>query len=311
MSANTSIQWTDRTWNPIRGCSVVSPGCVNCYAMKFAHRFSGDGKPYAGLTKQTKAGPQWTGVVRVVAEALTEPVRWRKPQRIFVNSMSDLFHDGLSDTQIDLVFAVMAFARQHTFQVLTKRASRMEEYLRRRSRSAQPWKDAARSLGLALEFEGHSLVPFPLPNVWLGVSAENQDTADLRLPYLMHTPAAIRFVSYEPALEAVDFRPWLTVTRERPYMLDWIICGGESGPRARQCETGWICSAIEQTKAAGVACFVKQLGSNPLDSKAPVRNFADALAAVGAFMSDSKGGNPADWAPHMRVREFPRSAVPA
>src|SRR5690349_17147436 len=108
MSAISSIEWTDRTWNPVRGCSIVSPGCVNCYAMKFAHRFSGKGKPYEGLTKQTSAGPQWTGKIRTVDEALLEPLRWKKPARIFVNSMSDLFHDEVPNHFIDRVFATMA-----------------------------------------------------------------------------------------------------------------------------------------------------------------------------------------------------------
>ena len=125
MSALSSIEWTDRTWNPVRGCSVISPGCVNCYAMKQAHRFSGAGKPYDGLTKLTKAGPQWTGVVRPVESALLEPLSWRKPARVFVNSMSDLFHEDVPDEFIDRVFAVMALAPQHTFQILTKRPERM------------------------------------------------------------------------------------------------------------------------------------------------------------------------------------------
>src|SRR5436190_23442631 len=112
MSATSSIEWTDRTWNRVRGCSVISPGCVNCYAMKQAHRFSGEGKPYEGLTKQTKAGAQWTGKIQEVDRALFEPIRWKKPQRIFVNSMSDLFHEGVSDEFILQVFTVMAIAHQ-------------------------------------------------------------------------------------------------------------------------------------------------------------------------------------------------------
>jgi protein gp37 len=142
MTAATTIEWTDKTRNPVRGCSVISPGCVNCYAMKQAHRFSGAGEPFAGLTKQTKAGPQSTGVVRTVEDALLEPLSCRKPQRVFVNSMSDLFHDDVPDAFIDKVFAVMALAPRHTFQVLTKRADRRATTSLSRSGSASVGKAA-------------------------------------------------------------------------------------------------------------------------------------------------------------------------
>jgi protein gp37 len=129
MSTATSIEWTDRTWNPVRGCSLVSDGCRSCYAMKQAHRFSGQGKPYEGLTELGPKGPRWTGKIRTVEDALDEPLRWRRPRKVFVNSMSDLFHEDVPDAFIDRVFAVMALAPQQTFQVLTKRAERMWAYM--------------------------------------------------------------------------------------------------------------------------------------------------------------------------------------
>ena len=128
MATATSIEWTDETWNPIRGCSIVSKGCTNCYAMKQAHRFSGRGGPYEGLTTLTNGGPVWTGKVRLVPELLEAPLHWRKPRRVFVNSMSDLFHESVPDEFIDQVFAVMALASQHTFQILTKRPERMRAW---------------------------------------------------------------------------------------------------------------------------------------------------------------------------------------
>lgn len=175
MSTHSKIEWTDRTWNPIRGCSLVSPGCTNCYAMRQVHRFDHPGGPYEGLTRMTEHGPVWTGKVRVVEEALAEPPSWRKPCRVFVNSMSDLFHEGVPAEFIDRVFAVMQLARRHTFQILTKQPHRMALHR-------------------------------PPANVWLGVSVENQATADERIPLLLQTPAAVRFLSVEPLLEAVDLR---------------------------------------------------------------------------------------------------------
>ncbi len=168
------IVWTDETWNPLRGCSRVSEGCRNCYAESVARRFDGPGLPYEGLIA---SGGQWNGQIKLVPEKLDEPLRWQRPRRIFVNSMSDLFHPNVPNEYIDRVFAVMALASQHTFQVLTKRPERMLEYLNRRT---------------------------TMPNVWLGVSIENQVTADERIPLLLQTPAAVRWVSAEPLLRPVD-----------------------------------------------------------------------------------------------------------
>lgn len=214
MSATiTPIQWTETTWNPVRGCAIVSPGCINCYAMRQAHRFSGPGKPYVGLTKQTERGPQWTGTVVTVEDALREPLSWRRPRKVFVNSMSDLFHDDVPFTFVDKVFAVMALTNRHIYQILTKRPQRMRSYLNSRARSATYWKKAVPE-GWSLEWMDIPLVRFPLPNVWIGVSVENQKYADARIPILLETPAALRFISAEPLLGPVDFRRWLGEGKE-------------------------------------------------------------------------------------------------
>lgn len=279
---DTSIEWTDKTWNPVRGCSRVSEGCRNCYAERVAGRFSGPGQPYEGLVTvssrhpQTGAAttgvrPKWTGEVRFVPEHLADPLRWRKPRRVFVNSMSDLFHEKLSDQDIEGVFAVMALAQRHTFQILTKRPERMRDWF-----SSRTGPRAMNVRGRAFTDHGRdSCTTWPLPNVWLGVSVEDQGTADERIPLLLDTPAAVRFVSYEPALGPVDFRSYLgacncsveceegagmhagscPATRPR---IDWVIAGSESGPGARPAELQWFRDARDQCAAAGVSFFFKQ-----------------------------------------------------
>lgn len=324
--ADSTIEWTDKTWNPVRGCSVISPGCVNCYAMKQAHRFSGQGRAYEGLTKLTKAGPQWTGTVRTVEAALLEPLSWRKPRRVFVNSMSDLFHEDVPFEFIDQVFAVMALSRQHTYQILTKRAERMYQYMTNRALSANYWKRAV-PVGYSLEWEGLSLVPFPLPNVWLGVSVEDQKHADERIPLLLQTPAAVRFISAEPLLGPVNLRevkvagigeewdPYITadaVARPQSFgpRIDWVIVGGESGPGARPFDLAWARSIVQQCKSAGVACFVKQLGALPFQGKPAPIEVDGSVVATTTFpilmsLGDRKGGDPLEWPDDLRVREFP------
>lgn len=324
MSAISKIQWTDRTWNPVRGCSIVSPGCVNCYAMKQAHRFSGEGRAYHGLTKQTSAGPQWTGKIRTVSDALLEPLSWRKPARVFVNSMSDLFHEDVPDVFIVEVFATMALAHRHTFQILTKRPERMRQWFAANGRAADVavavFKRFPRLRQADVESR-RAVKQWPLPNVWLGVSAEDQQRADERIPLLLQTPAAVRFVSAEPLLGPIDLErvplpgaaerwyelkgvaqpaaekdtepdDWKYWTR-RQSRLDWVIVGGESGLRARPCHTDWIADVVAQCGRASVPCFVKQLGANgyQLPGGYPLR--------------DRKGGDPSEWPDDLRVREFP------
>ncbi|WP_276199018.1 phage Gp37/Gp68 family protein [Chelatococcus sp. XZ-Ab1] len=280
MGDRSAIEWTEATWNPIVGCSVVSPGCANCYAMKMAARIermaAGAGKwtHYNGTTQASKAGPVWTGRLTLAPdEILTAPLRWKRPRRIFVNSMSDLFHESVRDEWIDRIFAVMAMCPQHTFQVLTKRSSRMREYMNG-IQSKIPFFGRMPLERIHLEAAAHmegdsgfmdtlkdrgnvySLyldAPWPLPNVWLGVSTEDQRRADERMPDLRETPAAVRFVSAEPLLGAIDFEPWLD-------RIDWIIAGGESGPGARPMHPDWARSIRDQCAAAGVPFFFKQWG---------------------------------------------------
>jgi len=288
MSDKTGIQWTDATWNPVSGCSKVSPGCKNCYAERDWPRLSKNPKsPYFGRAfTDVKCHP----------ERLDQPLRWRAPRRIFVNSMSDLFHHAVPDQFINDVFQIMEMCEKHTFQLLTKRPGRMLGFLR-------------------------SVFPDPpvAPNIWLGVSVENQATADERIPILMKTPAAVRFLSVEPLLEAVDITNKgikngysLPTARDRngfgiewtdpgdAYIgVDWVIVGGESGPHARPCNVEWIRSIVRQCEASRVPVFVKQLGANP--------DFRVHELDWGASpLFDRHGGDPAEWPEDLRVREFPR-----
>lgn len=324
MGDKSKIEWTDATWGPIRGCSRVSEGCRNCYAEKIAARFSGPGKPYDGLASFNKDGDaRWTGKIAFVNEHLDDPLRWTKPRMIFVNSMSDLFHERVSDAMLLHIFTVMANThiavrgegKTHTFQVLTKRPARMLDFMRRLK-----WK-----AGIALSTIGtrnymFNYMPYlnekdwvsipnsgPEPpkelpnhilkNVWLGVSVEDQATADERIPFLLQTPAAVRFVSYEPALGPIDFTSWTRIAWRCSYCkeyfsgslketcpscgkdggwcgshpfnpkhgqvgtgLNWVICGGESGPSARPMHPDWARSARDQCVAAEVPYFFKQWG---------------------------------------------------
>lgn len=240
MSDATKIEWTDATWNPIVGCSVVSPGCTNCYAMKLAGTRLAHSAIYAGLTQASKAGPVWNGKARLIESALEKPLRWAKPRRIFVNSMGDLFHEAIPDSWIDAVFAIMARCPQHTFQVLTKRAARMRQYSER-----------ALANRLALDLPRDC---WPLPNVWLGVSAEDQTRWAERVPPLCATPAAIRFVSAEPLLG------WIDPSSQQLAALDWIIVGGESGPGSRPMHEHWASILRDRAQAARIAFFFKQWG---------------------------------------------------
>lgn len=339
--SRTKIQWTDETWNPIRGCSLVSAGCANCYAMKQAHRFSGPGRPYEGLTEIGPQGPRWTGPVRLVPEVLDLPLRWKKPRRIFVNSMSDLFHEDVPMEFIAAVFGIMAARPDHIFQILTKRPERMRgwfswladrgglgPYIRsiradgdrtlpnffnavakteivrgERHRSLDdPWMrvlNAAACCG-----------PNPLDNAWLGVSVEDQQTADKRIPLLLQTPAAVRWVSVEPLLGPTtlrclnpidDFYTDALDTPDRSRRLNWVVCGGESGPNARPCDIGWIRSIVEQCRGAHVPCFVKQFGSRPYQSPKH-----DGATGFDLRLHDRKGGDPSEWPEDLRVREWPQ-----
>lgn len=301
MGDKTGIQWTDATWNPIVGCSIVSPACTNCYAMAQAARIqrmaAGAGREsyYDLTTKEVNGKPVWTGVLKQAPEhILTLPLRWKKPRRIFVNSMSDLFHESVPDEWLDRVFAVMQRARRHTFQLLTKRPQRMREYLSKLSQIADGENPDWFGRGFCWPIgPKESREEWPFKNICLGVTAEDQPRADERIPDLLATPAAVRFVSVEPMLGPINLKfirqpnmgagPfWLdaldieragwfqdeaatqpmddVLARDELPCLDWVICGGESGPGARPMHPDWARSLRDQCAAAGVPFFFKQWG---------------------------------------------------
>jgi protein gp37 len=227
MAGASSIEWTEATWNPVAGCLMVSPGCTNCYAMRMAGRLEAMGLPkYRGTTRRSGGRFVWRGRVVVDDEALSIPARWRKPRRIFVNSMSDLFQDAVPVAFIGKVWRAMEAANWHTYQILTKRPERMR----------------------AILSGGNFKV---LPHVWLGTSVESGDYVD-RIDLLQDTPAAVRFISFEPLvgrIGAVDLRN-----------IDWAIVGGESGPRCRPMDPAWAREIRASCAEQGVAFFFKQWG---------------------------------------------------
>lgn len=232
--AETQIEWTDSTWNPVAGCSIVSAGCSNCYAMGMAKRLEAMGvEKYGGLTRQSDKRAVWIGVVNEDHEALNLPYTWKKPRKIFVNSMSDLFHEKVSDEFILAVWNVMRETPRHNYQILTKRPERMATFV-------------------------SSKISDVLPNVWLGTSIENGDAAD-RANHLRTVPAAIRFISFEPLIGPVDN---IDLTD-----IHWAIVGGESGPTARPLREEWIDEIHVQCVKYGTAFFFKQWGTWGKDNK--------------------------------------------
>lgn len=289
----SKIEWTDETWNPTTGCAKVSTGCKNCYAEKMSKRLAAMGQEkYQGI--MTDAG-RFNGTVRTHLDELSRPFTWKKPRRVFVNSMSDLFHEDVPFEFIDMVFAVMMATPQHTYQILTKRPERMAEWFNRKEISWQQEGmrgreriryQAYHSFGKKVEYDNGRY--WPLPNVWLGTSVENQETANERIPHLLECPAAVRFLSCEPLLGAVDLSTWMrphTVhahisedAQKDPEFMDvfvkmcnlaagmisginWLIAGGESGTDARPMHPDWARSLRDQCKEAGVAFFFKQWGN--------------------------------------------------
>jgi protein gp37 len=278
MADATPIEWTDATWNVVTGCSVVSPGCTNCYAMRLAGTRLQHHPSRAGLTTASKAGPVWNGQVRFNAEWLTQPLRWTRPRRIFVAAHGDLFHEGVTDDWLDQIFAVMALSPQHTFQVLTKRPERMREYLTDSADQAQLerrktliWRQAYEIGGearaeAAIRARGNTRDGMlPLANVWLGVSVEDQARADERIPHLLATPAAVRWISAEPLLGPVNIVDAMWAGDGDPLAdlfatIDWVVAGGESGPGARPMHPDWARQLRDQCAAAGVPFLFKQWG---------------------------------------------------
>lgn len=263
MADRTGIEWTDATWNPVRGCSRVSEGCRHCYAERVAARFSGSGQPYEGTIHPSTKG--WNGKVRLVTGVLDQPLRWSRPRRIFVNSMSDLFHEDVPDGFIAAVFAVAAAAPRHTFQILTKRPKRaLRWFATMESATAAKLHECLKG---AMGYE-HPRRPainyaaWPLPNVWLGVSVEDQAAADERIPLLLQCPAAVRWISAEPLLGPVGLWPeWLHTNENTGRVgLDWVVAGGESGPGARPMSPDWVRSLRNQCALAEVPFLFKQWG---------------------------------------------------
>lgn len=300
----TTIEWTNATWNPLRGCTKISPGCKNCYAETFAERFRGvAGHPYEhGFD------------LRLVPEKLHEPLHWRIPRRVFVNSMSDLFQDGVPFEFVDRVFAVMAAAPQHTFQVLTKRPQRMREYCEGLTTAKGGLRFAA---AVAREFAGeHTVLTqgivdsmardgascLPFPNICLGVSVENEDQLQ-RIDTLKDTPAAVRFISFEPLLEDVGA---LILDG-----IDWVIVGGESGNVARTCDVEWIRSVVKECFLASIPVFVKQLGAAAFSLRDRLVGYGQPFP-IGTKpesgwvrLKDCKGGDMSEWPDDLRRRDFP------
>lgn len=240
MADKSRIEWTDASWNPVTGCTEVSPGCDNCYAKTFAERWRG--------TPGHHFEQGFDVVLR--PERLDQPMRWRRPRRVFVNSMSDLWHDAIPFEFIADVFARMWWAPQHTFQVLTKRHGRMRSLM---PRIEENLRQRAADLKL---LDCPTPLTWPLPNVWLGVSVEDQKRADLRIPALLATPAAVRWLSMEPLLGRVDILGHLTSAPR----IDWVVVGGESGRGSRRMRAEWVRSLRGQCVTTGVPFFFKQWG---------------------------------------------------
>jgi protein gp37 len=319
----TTIEWTDFTVNPFRfrnlktgkvghHCTKISPGCANCYSSTMQ-----TGPYLSGLEFTVENATN--GSFFIDERALESVIKRKKPAKIFWCDMTDMFLENHADEWIDKCFAVMALTPQHTHQVLTKRSRRMARYFAEPDRRGRV--EEAGDIGGACYANTHA--GWPLPNVWLGVSVENQQYADERIPDLLATPAAVRFVSYEPALGPVDFMYPNTLFPQGPPMccngidcgcrgmplepplirdmsghgIDQIIFGGESGRCARPSDISWARQTIAQCKAAGVACFVKQLGSNPTGPEQSVPEWVERL--------QKKGGNCEAWPEDLRVRQFP------
>ena len=321
----TKIEWTDETWNTVSGCTRVSPGCERCYI---------DRTPPFRMNGRRFDKPEIGGTTGVILheDRLGLPLTWRKPRRVFVNSLSDLFHESVPDEHIAKVFAVMAATPQHTYQILTKRPARMRSLLRDECRcgsghqpgihfrSAMSWAvSKANPDGVhgPSERRVYHEAGWPLPNVWLGVSTESQQWAEARIPALLETPAAVRFISAEPLLDRIDLRnlrrrngslidalggdvktPDGEVYACTSSVLDWVIVGGESGPGARPMDLNWAMDLVSQCSARDRPVFVKQLGS---------------VWARESSAADRKGGDPVEWDACLRARQFPqtREAVSA
>jgi protein gp37 len=243
----------------------VSPGCEHCYAETLAARFSKPGLPFHGVVERKASGPHWTGKIELLESTLLDPLSWKKPAKVFVNSMSDLFHPDVPELFIRKVFKVMEMTPSHTYQILTKRPERMQEIV-------------------------SSIQPTPLSNVWLGTSVEDRQRL-ARIGALAHTPAIVRFLSLEPLLEDLRNFPLFNI--------GWVIIGGESGRQARPCNLSWIRSIIHHCQEVGIPVFVKQLGSCPVEMVNLGQGFLPTP------ITHKQGANPLEWPVDLQVQEFP------
>jgi len=324
MSDKSGIEWTDATWNPVTGCSKVSQGCKNCYAEREWARIAA---PRDRCKPNRYTGRAFTDVA-CHPDLLDRPLRWRKPRRIFVNSMSDLFHESVPFEFIASVFAIMGVTTRHIYQILTKRPERMLEFFKWVHEEAGahefcaderifdhfpkdiPW-EGINSTGHGYDNCGPL---YPYENVWIGVSVEDQATADERIPLLLQTPAAVRWVSAEPLLGPIDFVNHFGIGNNRP-VIDWCVVGGESGPQARPMNVQWVRDIILQCHAADVPVFVKQLGARPGFRLEDEERRGNTMPSFHHFdkeaglyikaMDDRKGGDMSEWPEDLRVREYP------
>jgi protein gp37 len=262
MGDKTGITWTDSTWNPVTGCAPVSAGCDNCYAARYAKRGMGD---FAPVRNAIPGGSAILGrsfsEVKTHPDRLVIPIHWKKPRKIFVCSMGDLFHESVPEEFINGVFAVMALCPQHTFQVLTKRVGRMHAYM------CNPRPLLIHdTIMIGMQRFAHRF-EWPLPNVWLGVTAENQNAWSHRVPLFAQIGAAVKFVSCEPLLGPIFCGD------PRSHAVDWIICGGESGPHARPMHPDWVRSLRDQCKLARIPFHFKQWGEYCAPSQMPAETY--------------------------------------
>jgi len=354
----TTIEWTDYSWPIVNGCRRISPGCGGpahkggCYAERLIATRLRKQPKYEGLATFDDKGPHWTGKSRLWVPDLDAPAAVKTPSKVFVADMGDLFFEAVSTAEIMAVFAVMAMTPWHSYQVLTKRPERMRAII---SHLAKVDPEDAVGACVAALFDVHPTstvgsskttkpalaayarmgLPYdrcywPLPNVWLGVSVEDQQRADERIPELLQTPAALRFLSCEPLLEPIHLRnlqandPPVEIDAlagthgfNRPHLgqnnaIDWVIAGGESGPGARACDVDWLRALVRQCRGAGVPIFVKQLGtfvrwdgiSTSAEPWKPAR-FKPIDGFVRVELVDRKGGDPSEWPKDLRRREFP------
>lgn len=307
----TKIQWTDRTWNPVVGCQKNSPECDNCYAAELAQS--------ARMQQFSQYQQVWGWDKAVFAYSqLLKPLTWKTPSMIFL-SMGDLFFHTIDDEELDRIFAVCALTPHHTYQFLTKFPIRMQKYFHQQARNRI--RMMAVDIGRKQQLKPENYEPYencdfdwPLPNVWLGTSVGLQNSVDHKVSYLQKTHAAVKFLSCEPLLEAVDLRKYLGLCsgcqscltgnhQLSKSSIDWVIVGGESGNKARPCHINWIRSIVAQCQQAGVPVFVKQLGAVPIESTRYLEGIANNNFQL--KLKDRKGGDISEFPEDLRIREFP------